>query len=254
VPLEDRVQAKILQEANLEKRTLHSLSPVAIQEDYYEVDHLSRRINKTRHRSAKRNRGAPPCFCYKTSSTTFYLQGPMHLSRTVTTRHRPHCPYSAMEQATAQLSVRLSTCILALRSKFEFALSFSHSAGRVSVSPGLICSRVVEDSPAFSLVRSIHLRIVQPRKRMAKQTGDQIVKELKKVFATRAAFIHDKLPDGRTLLDVSIDYNRASTCGRIIMRRYKRNFWMVASHGGSLALNMSTPYLSSSLKVNHWKY
>lgn len=124
----------------------------------------------------------------------------MILSQTIENPHNPNCRYSRIQDSVRNFNVRFSACVLALKRKVEVGLSFTCGAGRTSLSPALVCHHVVDwDSPAFNLINSL-----RSFRRRDSISGEKIVAELWKLFETRAASPHDRLPTGETLVHVGV--------------------------------------------------
>jgi hypothetical protein len=114
--------------------------------------------------------------------------------------HNSTCPY-AIEDDVAELNVRFTMCSLALKRKTQLALALSNGAGSMSVKPALETYRVVDErSPAFRLLASFGRRIGPEPDPLA---WEKPARDLLKLFNTKRASPHDRLPDGQTLLHVS---------------------------------------------------
>lgn len=194
----------VSQEAKFDRLMPQGLSPKDVQEGVEDVSHLFRRIEPFQRKLAKKNRVRGSCMCHGQSDTTVYLRWPFVLSRTRTKVHSSHCPYSAIEDAITNLNLRFSLCSVMLKRETEVAIALSRGAGSSSISPMLKSYCVVDkQSPAFRLVESIsHNDIGFP----VFYSWEPKARQLYKLFETRAASPYDRLPNGQTLLHVSIVY------------------------------------------------
>jgi len=174
------------------------------------------------HKLKKRSRHTVThCNCRGQTKTTVYLQWPIQLQRTQKTAHDKLCPYATCEDAMTDLSVRFSTCVLALKRKVDIAIAITQIAGVSRVSHSLVHYRVVpESSPAFRLVQNVHDAVPQiSDRRLAElylRKGIQkAVPELQCMFQLQEASPYDRLPDGRSLLHVGLPRILCDLCAKI---------------------------------------
>jgi len=161
-----------------------------------------------------------PCNCRGQTKTTVYLQWPIQLQRTQKTLHDKLCPYATCENAMTDLSVRFSTCVLALKRKIDIAIAITQIAGVSRVSHSLVHYRVVpESSPAFRLVQNLLDAVTLTSDRLltelyVRKGIQDAVSELQCMFQLQKASPYDRLPDGRTLLHVSLPRILCDLCAK----------------------------------------
>lgn len=142
------------------------------------------------------------CTCRGQKSTMVYLEGPLHLSKTQARVHSPDCPYAMWEDGVTNLQLRFEICSISLRRKIHIGLSLSRGGRSSGIFPTLKCDRIVlKSAPAFRLLANFQQRLGQDPNFDA---WEKPAKELLRLFELRKATPHDRLPNGMTLLHVSI--------------------------------------------------
>jgi hypothetical protein len=139
------------------------------------------------------------CTCRPQTSTLGYLSGMLALTCVRTFIHNPQCPQSAFQTALTNLQFRATLCSLILRTKASLSFTLSYGAG-FSVTHTLQCHHIVESSPAFAFIKPL----VESSINMPEETFRGEIDKLFAMFQLRQASPHDRLPNGSTLLHVSM--------------------------------------------------
>jgi hypothetical protein len=147
----------------------------------------------------KRGLAKATCTCQKHGRPYGYRSGWLTLACTWTSAHDPQCRLSILQNTVKDIQLRAALCSLFLRSKVSFSLTLACGDGS-SFKQTLECHRVVKDSPAFSFIPDL----VKSSFTTTEDIFHGEVDKLLEMFQQRQASPHDRLPDGSTLLHVSI--------------------------------------------------
>lgn len=165
-----------------------------------EIDTMNFKSIYRKNQRLKRQLAKVTCTCQKNTSVFGYTSGWLALTCTRTSIHDPRCPLSPLQNTVTDLQLRATLCSLFLRSKVSLSMTLVYGAG-FSIKQSLECHRVVSrDSPVFSLIRDL----VKSSSNTTEEVFSGKVDKLLKIFQQGQASPHDRLPDGSTLLHVSI--------------------------------------------------
>jgi hypothetical protein len=148
----------------------------------------------------KRRLAKVTCTCQTHTSAFGYWSSRLTLACTRISIHDPQCPLSALQNTVTNLQLRATLCSLILRSRVSLSLTLAYGAG-FSIKQSLECHRVVSrGSPVFSLIHDL----VKSSSNTTEEVFSGEVDKLLEIFQEGQASPHDRLPDGSTLLHVSI--------------------------------------------------
>jgi hypothetical protein len=139
------------------------------------------------------------CTCHGNRQEKHLLRRPVFLSIERLYHHDRRCSSWLPEACVMNVSFGLILSYLMFGLKLRILMALSIGAGTFSLTPSLICSRIVSEchSIAFKIVAS--MTSCDPSRRTLRK--DSV--ELSRIFQTRQSSPHDRLENGQTLLHVS---------------------------------------------------
>lgn len=181
---------------------------------------LHQRSPRNRKLIAQKRSSTKSCSCprYPKATETRFTTYAVSAFWTRTTQHELACPYYKHSERVDIIGAKYTDCARVLGYSIAVAMSLTHGAGGLAISPQLKFRAVVsKDSPAFQLLDRGLAYGYRP--------DGNLLGKLCKLFQDGEASPTDVLPDGTTLLHVSeplLSWSLVKICSLMEGSSYKR--------------------------------